>query len=171
MAKHAKKSKKTATRRRRRIGAVALNASSPLVQYGSIAAGFLLGDKINTAIDGVVGTNIDTKIIAGGQVGIGYMLALRKGAKKNLITTVGGGIMLGAGAKRALTAFGLGRVNGYQMVPAVGGYQNVPAVGSSVGRRRVGAANPGNGGMGWAAQHVAIGGGAFSNGSGSGLMG
>lgn len=168
MAKHAKKRKKPATRRRRRIGAVALSASSPLVQYGSIAAGFLLGDKINEAIDKVVGATIDSKIVAGGQVGIGYLLALRKGAKKNLITTVVGGVMLGAGGKRALAAFGLGSINGYQMVPAVGGYQNVRAV-SGGARKRVGAANPGNhGGMGWSARQVAVGSGsgAFSNGSG-----
>lgn len=142
MAKHAKRRKKP-TRRRRRIGATAaLSPSSPLVQYGSIAAGFLFGDKINTALDNVVGSNIDSKIIAGGQLGVGYLLALRKGGKKNLIMTVAGGAMLGAGAKRALGAFGLGAVGGYQMVPAIRGYSAVPAVGYTA-RKRVGSYAPG----------------------------
>jgi hypothetical protein len=143
MAKHAKRKKRPATRRRRRIGATAaLNPSSPLVQYGSIALGFFMGPKINEAIDKAVGTNIDSKIIAGGQIGLGALLSFKKG-KKNLLTTVAGGVLLGAGAKRGLTAFGLGRVGGYQMVPAVGGYQSVPAIGA----RRVGGYVPGPGGI------------------------
>ena len=129
MAKHAKrrKSAKKTTRRRRRIGAVALNANSPIVQYGSIAAGFLLGTQVDTMLSKVIPANVDGKIIAAGEVGIGYMLSFgNKGAKK-LLPTVAGGLMIGAGIKKAITAFGIG---GFQMVPAVGGYRSVTAIGA-----------------------------------------
>jgi len=172
MAKHAKRRKKPTARRRRRIGAMALSPSSPsspLVKFGSIAAGFFLGPQINAAIDKVTGTNIDSKIVAGGQVGLGYMLALRSGGKKSLVTTVLGGIMLGAGAKRGLTAFGVAGIGGYQMVPAVGGYQSVPSVGYG-NRKRVGAYIPGPGAInGYRTTKEAVGSTGLSN-AGSSLM-
>lgn len=136
----AKKSKKKPAAKR--IGASALlNPANPIVQYGSIAAGFFLGDKINPLIDKATG-NLDQKIVAGGQVGLGFLLAYKKG-KKNLATTVIGGIMIGSGAKRAMTAFGIG---GFSNVPAVNGFYDVKAVnGPSV--KRMGAYTPGGGGM------------------------
>lgn len=167
MAKHAKRRKKPATRRRRRIGATAaLNPSGPLVQYGSIALGFFLGAKVNEAIDKVIPPDkLDSKIVAGAQIGLGAMLSFKKG-KKTLPTTLLGGIMLGAGAKRGLTAFGLGRVSGYQMVPAVGGYQSVPAIGT----RRVGGYVPGPGGInGYKVSKEAVGSTGLRN-AGSNLM-
>lgn len=136
MAKHAKRRKQSHSRRRRRVGAMAMSATSPIVKFGSIAAGFLLGGKINEAIDKVVPTNVDSKLVGAGQAGLGYFLALRRGGKKSLVTTVAGGLMLGSGAKRLLTAFGIGSIGGYQMVPAISGYGDVPTVGA--GRRRVG---------------------------------
>lgn len=128
----AKKRKKQTTRRRgRRMGAMSLNASSPLVKYGSIAAGFFLARPINGLIDKVV-MDIDPKLVAAGQVGIGALIAFRKGGGKGkLISTIAGGVMVGAGAKRAMSAFGVG---GFRSVPAVNGWQNVPAVnGTRVG--------------------------------------
>lgn len=135
MAKYSRKrTKKTKTsRRRRRVGALALNPSSQLVQLGSVAVGFLMATPINGAIDKVVPTNFDPKLVAAGQIGIGAALVLKK--QKSMATTVIGGVMAGAGLKRAMGAFGIGRVGGYQNVPAIGtsamnGYQNVPAIGA-----------------------------------------
>jgi len=131
MAKHAKRRKKATHRRsRRRIGAMALSPSSPLVKFGSMAAGFLLGDKINEALDKVVPATIDDKIVAAAELGIGYMLALKKGGRASLPKTVAGGLLLGAGAKKLMSSLGIGSIGGYQMVPTVGGYQGVPALGN-----------------------------------------
>jgi len=131
MAKHSKRRKAKPTRRRRRIGAVALNAGSPLVKYGSIAAGFLMATTINTPLDKVVPISVDPKLVAAGQVGLGAFLAFKK--KQSMLTTVAGGLLVGAGVKRAMTALGLGRVGSYQNVPVVGragigAYQNVPVI-------------------------------------------
>lgn len=136
MAKHSKKRKKTSVRRRRRIGALSMTAASPLVQYGAIAAGYLFGDKINAALDKVIPATVDSKIVGAGLVGVGYWFALRKGAKKSMITSIVGGVAVGAGAKKLMASFGMGNIGGYQMVPAINGYSDVPAVGA--GRRRVG---------------------------------
>lgn len=134
-----RKNKKKSGRRRSRVGAMALKAENPIVKYGSIAAGFFLANQVNGGIDKLVGTGIDSKIVAGGQVGVGALLVFKKG-KKSLIGTVAGGIMLGSGAKRAMTAFGIGShgINGYQAVPAVNGYQAVPAVNGYASSKRIG---------------------------------
>lgn len=143
MAKKKSKKKPAA----RRMGAMALNASNPLIMYGSIAAGFLLGDKINEAIDKAVPADkVDPKLVAAGEVGLGALLLFRKG-KKNMVTVVAGGIALGAGAKRALKSFGI--ISGYQMIPAVNGYQDIKAVNGSRTRRGINGSNPGGSGMGW----------------------
>ncbi len=127
----------------KRMGATALlNPANPIVQYGSIAAGFFLGDKINPLIDKATG-NLDQKIVAGGQVGLGFLLAYKKG-KKNIATTVIGGIMIGSGAKRAMTAFGIA---GFSNVPAVNGFYDVKAVAGKTAPKRVGTYTPGGGGM------------------------
>jgi len=131
MAKRRKKSKSS---RRRRVGAMAMTASNPMVKYGSIAAGFLLAAKINPLIDKATGT-LDQKIVAGGQVGIGVAYMLTKG-KKTMPLTVITGIVAGAGLKRAMTAFGIAGIGGYGAVPVIGagakrlnGYQSVPVIG------------------------------------------
>lgn len=140
MAKRKKGKKKSAARR---VGAMALSANSPLVLYGSIAAGYLLGDKINEALDKVIPPDkVDAKLVGAGEAGLGLLLIMQK-KKKHFLITAAGGLMAGAGAKRLMKSFGIG---GYQMVPGVAGYQNVPAVGR---RSRLNGYNPGNGGMGW----------------------
>jgi hypothetical protein len=132
MAKYSKRKKATKkTSRRRRIGAAALNLNSPLVKFGSIAVGYLMAGTINTMLDKVVPTTIDQKLVAGGSVGLGALLAFKK--QKSMITTVGGGILIGAGIKRAVSAFGVAGIGGYQAVPVVGRigkYQDVPAIGN-----------------------------------------
>lgn len=127
--KKTKVGNKTAAR-----GKSLLNPSSPVVKYGAIVLGFAMGTKINDAIDKMTGGKIDTKIIAGGQVGLGALLAFKKG-KPSLVTSVVGGVLLGAGAKRAMGAFGIG---GFYDVPAVGGFYDVKAVnGNGASRKRI----------------------------------
>lgn len=142
MAKRKVKAKKT-SRRRRRIGAMALNPNSTMVQLGSIALGFLGGTQIDNVLSKVVPANIDGKIIAAGEIGLGSFLVYGKG-QKTLLKTVAGGLMIGAGVKKALTAFGV--ISGFQSVPAVGGYRSVQAVGAPP--KRLGGYNPGRGGLG-----------------------
>lgn len=139
-----KKAKKTTRRRRSRIGALSLNPASPLVMYGSVAAGYLLANTINTPITNAVGDKLDNKIVAGVQVGIGGYLIMKKG-KKSLPVTIAAGLLAGAGLKRGMAAFGIGQTHmaGYQNVPAVNGYQNVPSVNGTGAARRVGAYNLG----------------------------
>jgi hypothetical protein len=139
MAKHSRRRKaKGTTRRRRRIGATAsmLNPSSKLVQYGSIALGYIMGDKINDQLAKIIPASVDAKLVAAGQAGLGAMLAFSKG-KKSLLKTVGGGVLLGAGIKQGMAAFGMGSMGGYRSVPVLGGYNRVPVIGAS----RVGSYN------------------------------
>jgi hypothetical protein len=141
MAKHAKRRKPAKkTHRRRRVGAVALNANSPLVKYGSIALGYVMGSQVDTLLAKVVPANVDGKIIAAGELGLGAFLAFGKGTKK-LQQTVIGGLLIGAGIKKGMTAFGIG---GFQMVPAVGGYRSVQAVGAP---KRLSGYNAGRNGL------------------------
>lgn len=114
-----RKTKKKATRRRRRVGTMALTASNPLVKYGSMVGGFLLGDQINPMIDKVTGT-MDQKLVGGATAGIGAALVFMKlGKKKTVVETVGGGLLIGAGAKRLLKEFGI--MNGFRAVKPING--------------------------------------------------
>jgi len=137
----AKKRKKTATRRRRRVGAMALNANSTLMKFAPVIAGFLFADKINPMIDKLTGGKIDSKLIGAGQTGLGALLVFGKG-KKSMLKTLGGGLLLGTGAKRLTQSFGIGRIGGYGNIPVLGnrvnGYHSVPVLGN----RAVGAYTP-----------------------------
>lgn len=132
MARRRRKSHRTS--RRRRIGAMKFDANNPLVKYGSIAAGFFFADKINPLIDKVTGT-LDPKIVGAAQAGLGsYYIFMHKG-KKSLPITLVAGVVAGSGIKRAMTAFGIGRLlAGYGSVPVIGrtmaGYKNVPVIGA-----------------------------------------
>lgn len=130
--KMAKRRRAKKTTRRRRIGAAGkLNANSPLVKFGSMAAGYFLGDKINEQIEKVTGDKIDGKIVAGlevlGGLILGGTIKLGKsGAKPKLPMVVIGGVLAGAGLKKGLTEFGV--INGFYSVPVVNGYRSVPAL-------------------------------------------
>jgi hypothetical protein len=115
-------------RRRRHIGAAGkmLNPAGPLVQYGSIAAGYFVGGKINDAIETATGGKVDGKIIAAAEVIVGGMLTFGKG-KKTMVKSLAGGVLLGAGIKKGLTEFGV--ISGFQSVPVLAGYQSVPVLG------------------------------------------
>lgn len=124
--------KKKHHKRRRSVGA--LNPRSPIVMLGSLAAGYLLADTINTPIDKLVTTaKIPAVAVTAGEVGVGALLLMskKKSGTMGLVKTVAGGILAGAGIKRALKQFNI--ISGYQSVPVIGrrmaGYQAVPVVG------------------------------------------
>lgn len=117
MAKR-RKNKKTSPRRRR-VSGVALSAKSPIVQLGSIAAGYFLGDKINDALSNVTGS-LDPKIVAAAEAVGGFLL---RSKMKGTAGQVLGGILIGAGAKKGLQSFGI--ISG---LPTVGGYKDLRTI-------------------------------------------
>jgi len=132
------KKKKSHRRKHHRIGGMKLSASNPLIKWGSVVVGFLAGKPINTAVDGLMPASFKTntnyaKITAAGEGGLGALLVFKFG-KRSLITTVAGGILLGAGLKRAMEAFNinLGALGGYGEVPVLAGYGRVPVIGKRV---------------------------------------
>lgn len=141
MAKR-KKTKKT-VRRRRRVGAVALNPNSALMTYAPIVAGFLLAPQIDKLTAKIIPANVDGKIVAAAEAGLGALLVFGKG-KPSVMKKVAGGILLGAGIKRGLTEFGIGGIGGYQMVNALNGYNKVQSI---AGAKRINGYVPGNNGM------------------------
>lgn len=114
-----KRTQKKSSSRRRRVSGVALNAKSPLVKFGSIAAGYFLGDKINEALSKVTGT-LDPKIVAAAEVAAGYLLSSKV---KGLPGAAVGGLLMGAGAKKGLQAFGV--ISG---VPVINGYRDMRTI-------------------------------------------
>ena len=154
-----KKHHKKTHRRRRSVGALAMTPSSPLVMLGSVAVGYFGAGAINPLINMLIPATMKTqpmtgKLVAGGQIGIGALLVLGKG-KKSVVKTVAGGILAGAGLKRAMVVFAPGTtdtlgayatnsaLNGYGQVPVIGrhrmngaavnGYGQVPVIGGGVG--------------------------------------
>ena len=133
----AKKRKKTTVRRRRRVGATSLNANNPIVKWGSVAAGYFMGDKINTKITSLVdkdGTNKNLPLMIGGaEAGIGALLVFGKGkGKQSTVKSVAGGVLLGAGVKQLMSHFGIGSIP-YGRVPVIAGsyaYGRVPVIGN-----------------------------------------
>ncbi len=128
MARKRSRAKKT---RRRRVGAMALNASNPTVMMAAVAAGFLLvGKPLNDAIDKAAKLDVTpnvgkSKMIGAAEAGIGAMLLMKKG-RKTLPGIIAGGVLAGAGLKRLLKDFGI--MSGYQSVPVVSGYKRVPVL-------------------------------------------
>lgn len=140
-----KKKHKAGRRRRRSVGALSMNPKSPLVMVAATAAGYFFGDEINAQIDKLLpataatvpatpaatGFALDTPtLVMAGEIGIGAFLLLSKG-KASLIKSGAGGLLAGAGLRRAAKKFGI--VTGYQSVPVIGrrvaGYQHVPVIG------------------------------------------
>jgi len=121
----AKKRRKSG--RRRRIGAVALRSGSPVVKFGSLAAGYLLADKVQRQIEKLTGT-LDPKIVNGIMAagGLWYLFMFR--GKKNPALSAVAGLAAGAGTKGLLSDFGV--LSGFMSVPVVSGYGDVPAIGN-----------------------------------------
>lgn len=130
-------------RRHRRMGALDLGGDVG-IKLLTVGAGFLLGNTINSMVDKVLPkdptlvtapTKNSSTIAAVGMVGIGGLLLMRKktaGPAGNILA-YGGGILAGAGLKRALKVMGV--MSGYQSVPVIGrhrmaGYQSVPVIGA-----------------------------------------
>lgn len=135
-----KRKKRGGSRRRRRhVGALNLKGKDTTLKLAALAAGFLIGPKLNAAIDkantttsttGVVTTKVDPSFIMVGEIGVGGLLLMRK--KSNMIMKIGGGVLAGAGLRRAIGKMGL--MNGFQSVPVIGrhrmaGYQSTPVLG------------------------------------------
>lgn len=126
--------KKKRTSRRRRVGAMSMNPGSPLVRAASLAAGYFLGDSINAQVDKVLPASMTATTATGVtayvpsilELGVGGALLLMKG-KPSLIKTVAGGIVAGAGLRRALKKAGV--VSGFNRVPVIGGFNRVPVIG------------------------------------------
>lgn len=130
-------------RRHRRVGAMSFGGKKDTgLKLLAVAGGFLLGDTINTQIDKFLpkttdtatGTQVPNQTIGiVGEIGLGGLLLMRK--KKSMPLTVVGGVLAGAGLKRAMKKMGV--LKGYQNVPVIGrhrmsGYQSVPVIGNTV---------------------------------------
>lgn len=120
MAKRKKHTHRKGTRRRRRVSGVALNAKSPIIGYGAIAAGYFLGDKINAALAKVVPSSIDPKIVAAVEAVAGYLV---RSKVKGTAGQLAGGVLMGAGVKAAIAAFKPATT--VAGLPTIGDYQNM----------------------------------------------
>lgn len=141
MAKR-KNKKKSGGKKRRRVGGLNLKSGTGL-KLLAVAGGFLAGNMINNQFDklgekimppvknpdGTTTGNRAAPFLTVGQLGLGGLLLLKS---KGMIGTVAGGLVAGAGLKRALRQMGV--ISGYQNVPVIGrrrlaGYQNTPVLG------------------------------------------
>jgi len=131
-------------RRPRGVGALKLGSKDIGLKLAAIAGGWFLGGVVNTAVDKVLPKTTDpvpvptknAQIAAtAGEIGIGGLLLLRRSSgTSGMVQKVAGGILVGAGLKRALKVMGV--ISGYQNVPVIGrhrmaGYQNVPVIGGT----------------------------------------
>lgn len=139
------KRKKHHKRRHRRVGALGIGKGDTGLKLIALAGGFFLGNNINAMVDKVLPKTTDpvpvpTKnaqtMAMVGEVGIGGLLLMRKGGggQMGMITKVAGGLLAGAGIKRALKVMGV--ISGYQATPVIGrhrmaGYQSVPVIGGT----------------------------------------
>lgn len=137
MAKHRKKKTK-----HHRVSSLSLTKHRTPIMIGSALLGyFVLGDTINTQIDKMLpapsatpstGMSLSSILPVAAEAGIGTVLVSMK--KTGTIGAVAGGVLLGAGIRRALKQAGV--IKGYQSVPVIGarnrrmaGYQSVPVIG------------------------------------------
>lgn len=131
----AKRKKHVTRRRRRRIGAMALNPNSAIVKYAPIVLGYLVAAApIKTAVDKALVNTTDAtkkanaqKMIYGGMTLGGAYLAFMDKGKKTVMKSVLSGVLIGAGLKNAMTSFGIG---GYGNVSVLSGYGNLPTLGA-----------------------------------------
>jgi len=145
-----RRKKHTKRRRSRRVGALGIGKGDTGLKLLAIAGGFFLGNTINTQIDKMLpkadpppGSTTPSTIPSKtaqtaamvGEMGLGGLLMLRK--RSPMMLKVAGGVLAGAGIKRAFNVMGvMTGIGGYQNVPVVGshrmaGYQNVPVIGAN----------------------------------------
>lgn len=139
--------------RRRHVGALGLKGKDSALKLAALAGGFFLGKAVNGMIDklavkvspqtgttananNIAGSNVPAVAATVGEIGIGGLLLIRKKSPGMLgmVLQVTGGILAGAGLRRALGSMGI--MSGYQSVPVIGrhrmaGYQSVPVIGRS----------------------------------------
>lgn len=151
----------TVKRHRRRrhgsVGALKLGGKDSGLKLIALAGGFFLGKQINAAIDKLnttttgtpaVSTNrVNPNMLTVGEIGIGGLLLLRKKSPGMLGTglQVAGGVLAGAGLRRAIGQ--LGFMNGYQSTPVIGrhrmaGFQSVPVIGQRMPPQLSGSRGP-----------------------------
>lgn len=133
---------------RRRVGAASslLNPKSPVVKIAATAVGYLLADRINSAITNMLPITTTpatattpatmtpsalAKYVPYIELGAGAFLLLT--GKPSLIKTALGGVLAGAGLKATLKVTGI--ISGYQSTPVIGarrmaGYQSTPVIGA-----------------------------------------
>jgi len=149
----AHKKRKTKHRRRVRGGFNLGGKSGAGLKLLSIAAGYLMADTINEQVDRILPKKTDTSVtpnITGpdqtigsiAEIGIGGLLVMKKfgTGMTSTVLQFGGGLLAGAGLKRALKQAGV--ITGYQSVPVLGnigrkrmtGYQSVPVLGKIPGQ-------------------------------------
>lgn len=131
-------------RRSRRVGALRMGKGDTLLKLAAVGGGFLLANTINGAINRMLPKDATTPtlptkngntIAMVGQIGLGGLLLMRKaGGNMGMVTKVAGGLLAGAGLKRALVSLGV--MSGYQSVPVIGrhrmaGYQSTPVIGAT----------------------------------------
>lgn len=181
-----KKGKKSKGGKRRRRSAGALNLNSPVVKLLAIGGGFFVGDTINAQVDKIIPIKPTDPAVPGspdknatmktvGTIGLGGLLLLNKKGSPMVkgVTTIAGGVLAGAGLRRALKQMGV--IKGYQNVPVIGkrrmaGYQNVPVIGMNGAPAQL----QGMGGAPAQLQGFRVNGGLGQNGygsQGSGVMG
>jgi hypothetical protein len=138
--------KKKQKRHRRRVGAFSSKSKDIGIKVLAVGAGILLGKTLNGFADKVLPKTTDpvpvpTKnaemLATAGELGIGALLLLRRQSGPiGLGMKVAGGLLAGAGIRRALKIMGV--IGGYQSIPVIGrhprmaGYQSVPVIGGSV---------------------------------------
>lgn len=145
MAKKKSKKSKGGKGRRRRVGA--LNLNSPVFKLLAVGGGFFMGDTINAQVDKIIPIKPTDPAVPGspdknntlktvGTIGLGGLLLMNKKGSPTVkgVTTVAGGLLAGAGLRRALKQMGV--IKGYQSVPVIGrhrmaGYQSVPVIGAN----------------------------------------
>lgn len=151
----AKRKKKAHHRRRRTVGAFSMNPASPVMKIAATAVGYLLADQINDAIDKQLASSFATTSTDAAAIktaadnldmaktavmaveGLGGAYLLFKG-KSSLVKTGIGGVLLGAGVKRAAKKYKV--ITGYQSVPVLGGrrrvngYQSTPVIAGMPGQ-------------------------------------
>lgn len=136
------KKRKHHHRRRRVHGFGGGGKKSMGLKLLAVAGGYLMADGINAQIDKIVPKKTDTvtntqvpnnTVAIAGSIGLGGLLLMRKGTgTTGMVTTIAGGLLAGAGLKRALKSSGI--ISGYQNVPVIGaprmaGYQSTPVIG------------------------------------------
>ncbi len=138
--------KKHHRRRRRRVGAFGMSGKGDTgIKLLAVGAGFLMGNTINDAIDKMLPKTTDTVPVPTknalitatvGEIGVGGLLLMyKKSGTTGMIMKGVGGLLAGAGLKRALKVAGV--ISGYQSIPVIGrhrmaGYQQTPVIGGNV---------------------------------------